>query len=82
LINVKENHQSRFPQQYDAHAHALYNNFLINNSFHWKEAAKLKHLQHLLIDGDYSVWATCARKYLIKNRSTWSLKIPGDSSWS
>jgi hypothetical protein len=50
----------------------------------WNRAAiaMIKHIWHLCSDRDQSVWTNWVRIYLIKDRNFWSLKPPGDCSWS
>lgn len=42
----------------------------------------IKHVWHILKDCNQSVWTNWICKYLIKNRCFWSLRVPGDCSWS
>ena len=48
----------------------------------WKSEAMCRHIWHLFSDKDQSMWTSWIRTYCIKKRCFWSLKIPGDCSWT
>lgn len=47
----------------------------------WNKVCVLKNLWSLLVRSG-SLWVAWVAKYLIKDRSIWSLRIPGDCSWN
>ncbi|CAI9779493.1 unnamed protein product [Fraxinus pennsylvanica] len=47
----------------------------------WNKAAKLKYLWSICTDSASSLWVSWERSYLLKGRSIWELKCPGDCSW-
>jgi hypothetical protein len=48
----------------------------------WNQAAMLKHVWNLCSDRENSIWSSWVWTYLIKRRSFWELKCPGDCSWT
>lgn len=48
----------------------------------WNRAAMVKHIWHLCTDSDHSIWSSWVRNYLIKNRNFWTLRAPGECSWT
>lgn len=48
----------------------------------WNRTALSKHLWHLLVDNGPSLWVRWVKMYLLTGRSIWSIKKPGNSSWS
>ncbi|CAI9779492.1 unnamed protein product [Fraxinus pennsylvanica] len=48
----------------------------------WNKAAKLKYLWSICTDSASSLWVSWERSYLLKGRSIWELKCPGDCSWN
>ncbi|XP_022873100.1 uncharacterized protein LOC111392049 [Olea europaea var. sylvestris] len=48
----------------------------------WNKAAMSKHLWSLCSDFASSLWVSWTRCYLLRGRSIWELKCPGDCSWS
>ncbi|XP_058192110.1 uncharacterized protein LOC131309505 [Rhododendron vialii] len=48
----------------------------------WNKAAIAKHIWFLISGGEQSMWCRWVKSYLIKRRNFWTLKIPGDCSWS
>jgi hypothetical protein len=41
-----------------------------------------KHIWHLCSDFDQSIWTNWVRSYLVRDRNFWSLRPPGDCSWT
>lgn len=48
----------------------------------WNQAAMTKHIWHLCSDFDQSIWTNWVRSYLVRDRNFWSLRPPGDCSWT
>ena len=45
------------------------------------KVAIVKHIWFLISGGEQSMWCQWVKSYLLKDRSFWSVGIPGDSSW-